>query len=106
LELRNIVITFVIKIITKSKYKLHIHPIPKSMKNELKKTPTAGYTPAQHELLEIIALSDSLELAEELMFIHDIALYHSDLSINEKEKAALYQLKQLADILKQISKEV
>ena len=73
----------------------------------MKKLPTESlYTPAQLELLELVACNDALEFGEELMFIHDIALYHSDLSINEKEKAALYQLKQLADILKQISKEV
>jgi len=73
----------------------------------MKKLPTESlYTPAQLELLELVASNDALEFGEELMFIHDIALYHSDLSINEKEKAALYQLKQLADILKQISKEV
>jgi len=63
-------------------------------------------TPAQLELLEmIITLNDTLELAEELMLIHDIALYHSDYSINEEEKTALYQLKHLSDILKEISKE-
>jgi hypothetical protein len=76
------------------------------MKNEIKKTQIASqHTPAQLELLEMIALNDALELAEEFMLIHDIALYHSDYSINEEEKTALYQLKQLSDILKQISKE-
>jgi len=63
------------------------------------------YTPAQIELLEIVVFNDALELANDLMLIHDIALYHSDCCIDEKEKSALYQLKQLSGILKQISKE-
>jgi len=45
-------------------------------------------------------------MAEELMLIHDIALYHSDYSIDTKEKTALYQLKQLAEIIERISKEI
>jgi len=72
----------------------------------MKKPPTTSlYSPAQLELLELVASNDALELSEELMCIHDIALYQSDCSIDEKEKTALYQLKQIADILKQISKE-
>ena len=73
-------------------------------KTNLKIQMTNQYTPAQLELLEM-TLNNTLELAEELMLIHDIALYHSDYSINEGEKTALYQLKYLSDILKQISKE-
>jgi len=76
------------------------------MKNQPKETPIKNqYSPAQLDLLEIAAYNNALELAEELMVIHDIALYQSDCSIEEKEKTALYQLKQLSDILKQISKE-
>jgi hypothetical protein len=80
--------------------------IPFNVKNKIRKTQTSGqYTLAQLELLEIVALNDAFELAEELMLIHDIALYHSDYDIHEEEKTALYQLKQLSDILKQISRE-
>jgi len=39
------------------------------------------------------------------MLIHDIALYHSDYTIDAKEKTALFQLKQLAEIIKRISEE-
>jgi hypothetical protein len=60
------------------------------MKTEI----TNHLTPAQLELLEMAVLNDTLELAEEIMLIHDIALYHSDYCINSKEKTALYQLKQ------------
>jgi len=45
-------------------------------------------------------------MPEEFMLIHDIALYHSDYTIDSKEKTALYQLKQLSEIIKQISKEI
>lgn len=71
------------------------------MKTEI----TNHLTPAQLELLEIAVLNDTLELAEEIMLIHDIALYHSDYCINSKEKTALYQLKQMSEIFTQLSKE-
>lgn len=62
-------------------------------------------TPAQIELLEMLVLNDPQELANELMLIHDMALYHSDYSINEEEKGALYQVKQLSEIFRRISDE-
>ena len=74
--------------------------------NKVKNEITNQYAPAQLELLEMIVLNDALELAEELMLIHDIALYHSDYCINKEEKTALYQLKQMSEILTQISKEI
>jgi hypothetical protein len=64
------------------------------------------FTPAQLELLETIVFNGAATMAEELMLIHDIALYHSDYSIDTKEKTALYQLKQLAEIIERISKEI
>ena len=67
---------------------------------------TNQYTPAQIELLEIVKFNGALELSEELMLIHDMALYHSNCSINEEEKTALYQLKMLSKLLKRISKEI
>jgi hypothetical protein len=77
-----------------------INPLNK-MKNEMENQ----YTPAQIELIEMVIFNDALDLANDLMLIHDIALYHSDYCIDEKEKTALYQLKQLSGLLKQISKE-
>lgn len=64
------------------------------------------YTPGQIELLEMILFSGASEMAEEFMLIHDIALYHSDYTIDEHEKNALYQLKLISKLLTQISKEI
>jgi hypothetical protein len=63
-------------------------------------------TPAQLELLETIAFNGASSMAQDFMLIHDIALYHSDYSIDAKEKTALYQLKQLAEMIKQIAEEI
>jgi len=72
------------------------------MKNEI----TNQYTLAQLELLEMVNFNGALEIANGIMLIHDTALYHSDCSIDEEEKTALYQLRLLSDIIKQISREV
>jgi len=72
---------------------------PKS-KNEVHQ-----FTPTQLELLETILFNGASAMADEFMLIHDIALYHSDYTIDAKEKTALFQLKQLAEIIKRISEE-
>ena len=64
------------------------------------------FTPAQLELLETILFNGASAMAEEFMLIHDIALYHSDYTIDSKEKTALFQLKQFAEIIERISEEV
>jgi len=64
------------------------------------------YTSTQLELLDMVKSSGASELAENFMLIHDIALYHSDYTIKEREKMALYQLKLMSDILTKISKEI
>lgn len=63
-------------------------------------------TRTEYELLEMIMMNDIPELAKEIILIHDIALYHSDYSINEKEKNALFQLKQLSEIINRIAIEI
>lgn len=67
------------------------------MKNQL--------SPAQLELLELVQLNDAHELSQEFMLIHDLALYHSDCTIDQEEKNALFQLKQVAEILKRMNEE-
>jgi hypothetical protein len=64
------------------------------------------YTSTQLELLDMVKSSGASELAEKFMLIHDIALYHSDYTIKEIEKTALYQVKLMSEILTKISKEV
>lgn len=62
-------------------------------------------TPKQLELLDLIVFNGTADLAENFMLIHDIALYHSDYTIDENVKTALYELKQVSLILAEISKE-
>jgi hypothetical protein len=64
------------------------------------------FTPAQLELLETILFNGASVMAEEFMLIHDIALYHSDYTIDSKEKTALFQLKQVSEIIERISEEI
>lgn len=75
---------------------------PNNEKNER----SDKYTRSQLELIEMIVFNGASEMAEEFMLIHDIALYHSDYTIDEHEKNALYQLKQVAKLLTKISKEI
>lgn len=63
-------------------------------------------TPAEYELLEMIRMNNITGLAKNIILIHDIALYHSDYTIDEGEKIALYQLKQISELLLKISKEI
>ncbi len=66
----------------------------------------AQYTPAYIELLELISNNGPQKTADELMLIHDIALYHSDKPIDEQEKSALYQIKQMAGLICKISENL
>lgn len=47
----------------------------------------------QYEFLEYIQFHGVMEFVQSLKLMHDIALYHSDVSFNQEEKKALYDLK-------------
>ena len=44
-------------------------------------------------LRDLIFSFDHPEMAEALQLVHDITLYFSDITLEEKEKSALFQLK-------------
>ena len=46
-------------------------------------------------LRDLILSFDHREMAEALRMVHDITLYFSDITLEEKEKSALFQLKVL-----------
>ena len=46
-------------------------------------------------LRDLILSFDPREMAEALRLVHDITLYFSDITLEEKEKSALFQLKVL-----------
>ena len=46
-------------------------------------------------LRDLILSFDHREMAEALRLVHDITLYFSDITLEEKEKSALFQLKVL-----------
>ena len=68
-------------------------------------TITRELSPAQDELIDLVSLFGPLELAADCMSIHDMALYHSDMVVDTEEKSALYHLKHLADVLREIGRE-
>ena len=49
--------------------------------------------PSQAEFLDYIMFHGVEEFSKSLKLIHDLALYHSDVSFNEDEKSALFDLK-------------
>ena len=62
--------------------------------------------PSQAEFIEFIMFHGIAELSKSLKLIHDLALYHSDMSFNENEKSALFDLKILWEGLEKIEKEL
>ena len=63
-----------------------------------KKSNTKLY-PAQLELLEFIDFHDALKLIRSLEWVHNTALYHSHLFIDDEEKSSLFDVKLLIDKL-------
>ena len=49
--------------------------------------------PLIQSLRDLILSFDHREMAEALRLVHDITLYSSDITLEEKEKSALFQLK-------------
>jgi hypothetical protein len=52
-------------------------------------------TRSQAEFLNLVQGQGYLELSKSLKLVHDLALYHSDISFNGSEKSALFDLKLL-----------
>lgn len=50
-------------------------------------------TPSQSEFIEFVLFYGASELSKSLKMVHDMALYHSDISINADEKRALFGVK-------------
>jgi hypothetical protein len=57
-------------------------------------------TPSQSEFIEFVLFYGASELSKSLKLVHDMALYHSDISINADEKRALFGVKCLWEKLK------
>lgn len=62
--------------------------------------------PAQAEFIDFIMFHGIAELPKSLKLIHDLARYHSDVSFNENEKSALFDLKILWEDFEQMEKEL
>ncbi|WP_215232125.1 hypothetical protein [Dyadobacter linearis] len=59
-------------------------------------------TESQAEFWYLIECQGCRELAHSLKMIHDLALYHSDIPFDQKEKSALFDLKVLWEGLEQM----
>ncbi|GAA3656381.1 hypothetical protein [Flavivirga jejuensis] len=73
-------------------------------RNVSKKVKKLLYT-AQVELLEFISFYDTLELIKSLEWVHNTALYHSHLFIEDEEKSILFNVKLLMDKLGDIVRQ-
>ncbi len=62
-------------------------------------------SPAQVEFLEFVMLHGAQGLSESLKLVHDIALYHSDITFDDVEKSALFDLRILWEGLEKIGGE-
>lgn len=59
-------------------------------------------TPSQSEFIEFVLFYGASELSKSLKLVHDMALYHSDISINADEKRALFGVKCLWEGVEEI----
>lgn len=59
-------------------------------------------TPSQFEFIEFVLFYGASELSKSLRMVHDMALYHSDISINADEKRALFGVKCLWEGVEEI----
>ncbi|PZO29553.1 MAG: hypothetical protein DCE86_10840 [Flavobacteriaceae bacterium] len=59
-------------------------------------------TPSQSEFIEFVLFYGTSELSKSLKLVHDMALYHSDISINADEKRALFGVKCLWEGVEEI----
>ena len=66
---------------------------------------TRHVSEAQLEFLDYLKFYGLGQLSRSLKLIHDLALYHSDVSFNEDEKSALFDLKVLWEGFEQIVQE-
>lgn len=59
----------------------------------------------QSELIDLILFNGANSMSNALKSIRDIALYHSEIPIDEAEKQAMFKLKLLCDGLDRIADE-
>ena len=82
--------------------------LPASATNDTRKVSkiNKSLSPAQAEFLDFIMFHGITELSKSLKLIHDLALYHSDIPIDEVEKSALFDLKILLENFEKIVGEL
>jgi len=63
-------------------------------------------TPREAEFLEEVQFCGAKQLSLSLKMVHDMALYHSDVPIDETEKSALYDMKLLWEGFERMGEEL
>ena len=66
---------------------------------------TRNVSQSQLEFLEYLRFYGLGQLSKSLRLIHDLALYHSDVSFNETERSALFDLKTLWEGFERIGQD-
>jgi hypothetical protein len=63
-------------------------------------------TPPEIELLEFVGYLERPDLVKSLKLIHDLAIYHSDVAFDTKEKTALHDVRvlweKIADMIEKV----
>lgn len=62
-------------------------------------------TPSQAEFIDFVLFHGVNDLSKSLRLIHDLALYHSDVIVDETEKTALFDVKLLWEGFDRIGEE-
>jgi hypothetical protein len=76
-------------------FDLNVHSVNTTVDSRNLSNVTVLITASQAEFLKLVQGQGYMELSRSLKMIHDLALYHSDISLNEVEKSALFDLKLL-----------
>lgn len=72
-----------------------LHPVPAAPDARHASPPGVSCTPVQADFLAFLRFHGPTELAASLRKVHDWALYHSSVPIEEPEKNALLEVKLL-----------
>lgn len=62
-------------------------------------------TPSQAEFIDFVLFHGVNDLSKSLKLIHDLALYHTDVTVDETEKNALFDVKLLWEGFDRIGEE-
>lgn len=82
-------------------YSIHTKKDAQSASKKVK----VSLTPTQAEFIDFVLFHGVNDLSKSLKLVHDLALYHSDVIVDETEKTALFDVKLLWEGFDRIGEE-